>query len=69
VKTDKVDARVLAQLLKMDYLPESYVPGKEIRGLRTIVRHRANLVRSRTSLENRVHALLVIEWSPTTGGK
>jgi len=31
VKTDKVDARVLAQLLRMDYLPESYVPGKEIR--------------------------------------
>jgi len=30
VKTDKVDARVLAQLLRMDYLPESYVPGKEI---------------------------------------
>ena len=25
VKTDKVDARVLAQLLRMDYLPESYV--------------------------------------------
>ena len=29
MKTDKVDARVLAQLLRMDYLPESYVPGKE----------------------------------------
>ena len=45
----------------MDYLPESYVPGKEMRGLRTIVRHRASLVRSRTSLKNRVHALLAIE--------
>ena len=61
VKTDKVDARVLAQLLRMDYLSESYVPGKEIRDLRTIVRHRASLVRSRTSLKNRVHALLAIE--------
>jgi transposase len=61
VKTDKVDARVLAQLLRMDYLPESYVPGKEIRDIRTIVRHRASLVRSRTSLKNRVHALLAIE--------
>ena len=35
VKTDKVDAIVLAQLLRMDYLPESYVPGEEMRDLRT----------------------------------
>lgn len=45
VKTDKVDAKVLAQLLRMDYLSESYASGKEIRDLRTIVRHRASLVR------------------------
>lgn len=61
VKTDKMDARVLAQLLRMDYLQESYVPGKEIRGLRTLVRDRASLVRLKTSLKNRVHALLTIE--------
>jgi len=36
VKTGKVDSEVLAQLLRMDYLPESYVPEGEIR---TIVRH------------------------------
>ncbi len=63
VKTDKVDSEVLAQLLRMDYLPESYVPGKEIRDLRTIVRHRASLVRLRTSIKNRVHVLL------TRGGR
>ncbi|HJH27634.1 MAG TPA: hypothetical protein C5S37_12930 [Methanophagales archaeon] len=51
-KTDKVDARVLAQLLRMDYLPESYVPGEDMRDLRTIVRHRASLVRLRTSIKN-----------------
>ena len=56
VKTDKVDAIVLAQLLRMDYLPESYVPGEAMRDLRTRVRHRAGLVRIRTSLKNRVHA-------------
>lgn len=61
VKTDKVDSLVLAQLLRMDYLPESYVPGAEMRDLRTIVRHRASLVRLRTSIKNRVHALLTIE--------
>ena len=48
VKTDKVDARVLAQLLRMDYLPESYVPGKEIRDQRVMIRHHASLVRLRT---------------------
>lgn len=47
--------------MRMDYVPESYVPGKEIRDLRTIVRHRASLVRLRTSIKNRVHALLAIE--------
>ena len=61
VKTDKIDAIVLAQLLRMDYLPESYVPGEEMRDLRTLVRHRAGLVRTRTSLKNRVHALLTME--------
>ena len=45
VKTDKVDARVLAQLLRMAYLPESYVPGKEIRDQRVLIRHHASLVR------------------------
>ena len=61
VKTDKVDARVLAQLLRMDYLPESYVLGKEIRDQRVMIRHHASLVRLRTSIKNRVHALLTRE--------
>jgi transposase len=61
VKTDKVDSEVLAQLLRMNYLPESYVPRKETRDLRTMVRHRASLVRLRTSIKNRIHALLTRE--------
>ena len=65
MKTDKVDARVLAQLLRMDYLPESYVPGKEIRDQRVMIRH-ASLVRLRTSIKNRVHALLAIEGIQTS---
>ncbi|PXF52755.1 MAG: hypothetical protein C4B56_04255 [Candidatus Methanophagaceae archaeon] len=52
VKTDRVDARVLAQLLRMDYLPESYVPGKEMRDLRVMIWHHASLVRLRTSIKN-----------------
>jgi len=61
VKTDKVDSKVLAHLLRMDYLPESYVPGKEMRELRVMIRHRASLVRLTTSIKNRVHALLASE--------
>ena len=48
----------------MDYLSESYVPEREIRDLITIVRHRASLVRLRTSIKNRVHALLTKEGIP-----
>ena len=66
VKTDKVDAWVLAQLLRMDYLPESYVPGKEIRDQRVMIRHHASLVRLMTSIKNRVHALLAIEGIQTS---
>ena len=66
VKTDRVDARVLAQLLRMAYLPESYVPGKEIRDQRVLIRHHASLVRLRTSIKNRIHALLAIEGIQTS---
>ena len=50
VKTDKVDARVLAQLMRMDYLSESYVPDKEMSNQRVMIRHHASLVRLRTSI-------------------
>jgi transposase len=60
-KTDKIDSRVLAELLRMDHLPESYVPVGEMRDLRIEVRHRASLVRIRTQVKNKVHALLTQE--------
>jgi transposase len=36
---------------------ESYVPTKEFREKRSLVRHRISLVRNRTMLENKVHSL------------
>ena len=66
VKKDKVDARVLAQLLRMDYLPESHVPSKGIRDLRVMIWHHTSLVRLRTSIKNRVHTLLAIEGIQTS---
>jgi transposase len=58
VKTDAVDARTLAHLLRTDLLPEAYVAPRQLRDLRDLLRHRIVLTRMRTALKNRVHALL-----------
>ena len=58
IKTDKVDARILAHLLRGDLVAECYVPPRELRELRALVRHRASLVRARTTVKNRVHAMV-----------
>jgi transposase len=58
VKTDKVDAAVLAQLAAADFLPVVWTPDAETRSLRRRVAHRAQLVRQRTRLRNQIHAIL-----------
>jgi len=58
VKTDAVDARTLAHLLRADLLPEAYVAPRELRDLRDLLRQRVALTQMRTALKNRVHALL-----------
>jgi transposase len=58
VKTDKIDAKVLAHLLRTDMLPEAYVAPEHIRKPRTIARHRYSLVRLRASVKRRVHSIL-----------
>jgi len=58
VKTDKVDAKVLAQLAAADFLPAVWAPDEQTRALRRRVSHRASLVRQRTRLRNQVHAVL-----------
>ncbi|MGE3858578.1 MAG: transposase, partial [Nitrososphaeraceae archaeon] len=49
---DKVDARMLADLLRMDMIPECYIPNKEIRDLRDLVRRRFYFVSLRTIFKN-----------------
>ena len=39
-KTDRYDARMLAELLRINFLPESWVPPAEIRWLRGLIRQR-----------------------------
>jgi transposase len=58
IKSDKLDARILADLLRADMISESYVPPKEFREKRALVRHRVALTKNRTMLENRIHSLL-----------
>ena len=59
LKNDKVDAAILAQLLRADLLPEAWIAPLEVRQLRALLRHRASLVRLGTQLRNRIHAVAV----------
>jgi transposase len=65
VKTDKVDARILAQLLAADFLPPVWLPDDRTRSLRRQVMRRAHLVRQRTRIKNQVHAILARNLAPT----
>jgi len=58
IKTDKVDAEILARLLAADFLPEVWIPEAPLRELRRLLSHRHALVRQRTQLRNRIHAAL-----------
>jgi transposase len=59
VKTDKVDSATLAHLLRADLIPAAYIPPREIRDLRELLRYRAALVRLQTMVKNRIHAILL----------
>lgn len=58
VKTDRIDAKTLAHLARLNYLPTAYAAPKEIRDLRLYVRHRNSLVEQRTQAKNRIKAVL-----------
>lgn len=58
IKTDKIDARVLAELLRANLIPEVYVPSKNIRHQKDILRQRCWLVKLKTAIKNRIHQLL-----------
>lgn len=57
-KNDKLDARRLADMLRLNTVPESYIPSEEIQHLRTMVQIRQQFVEQSTSLKNQIHALL-----------
>ena len=57
-KTDKLDAKGLAILLRKGTLPEVWIPPGELRDQRELLRLRIFLVRLRTRVKNRIHGTL-----------
>ena len=60
-KTDPIDARKLAELLRVDLFPAIWIPDLETRRRRQLLRGRAFLGRARTRLKNRIHGHLTSE--------
>ena len=58
IKTDRVDAEVLAQLLRCDYLPPVWIPDAATLAARRLTTRRTVLVAERTRLKNRLHSVL-----------
>jgi len=58
IKTDKVDASTLADLLRANLVAESYIPPKNIRILRDIARERKTFVKSINQIKNKINAFL-----------
>lgn len=64
VKTDKIDAAVLAQLYASGFLPEVWSPDERTQALRRQVARRSQIVRHRTRLKNAIHSVLAAHLIP-----
>jgi transposase len=58
IKTDTIDAHTLADLLRADLIPKVYVPSKQVRAQKDLLRQRLWLVSIRTMVKNRIHHIL-----------
>jgi transposase len=58
VKTDKIDAQVLANLIRCEYLPTVWTPDEMTQRLRQLTTLRCGVIADRTRLKNRVQSLL-----------
>jgi transposase len=57
IKTDKVDAYTLAQLLRADFLPAVQMPSPQSWALRQLISHRRLLLKQQTAMKNTIHAI------------
>ena len=60
-KTDPIDARKLAELLRVNLFPSIWIPDPDTRRRRQLLHGRAFLVRQRTQIRNRIHGRLTSE--------
>ena len=58
IKTDKIDSKTLADLLRADLIPQAYVPGKETREVKTVFRQRMFFVKVSSMVKNRIRTLI-----------
>lgn len=57
IKTDKIDASILAHLLRCNLLPCAYVPSQKARMIRAVLRQRLFYVRLQTMVKNRIRTI------------
>jgi transposase len=60
-KNDVIDAERLADMLRLNSIPESFIPEDKIQHLRTLVNLHYRLVKQNTRLKNQIHAILDME--------
>ena len=58
IKTDKIDSKALAYMLRADMLPRAYVPKKDTMENKILLRSRMSLVKIRTQIKNKIHAIV-----------
>jgi transposase len=63
-KTDRIDAWVLAELCRRELVPAIWLRDEHVRAERERARWRLHLVRHRSSLKQRVHAVLLAHGQP-----
>lgn len=61
LKNDRIDARILADLLRVGYLPEVHIPDEEIQRWRQLVNHHVVMVRDRARYKHRLRGLIARE--------
>jgi transposase len=64
-KTDTIDTWVLAELARLELVPQIWLPDPRVRAERELARFRLHLVKHRSALKNRVHAILFQHGVPT----
>jgi transposase len=59
IKTDKLDAKTIAQCLRTGFIATAYIPPKHILEQRNLLRHRMSLRKEIARYKNKIHAILL----------